>query len=111
MILNQSHISTERVVIKAKEMMNEALSAIDLEDNWDKDFGNEDKMWLQGLQVQTTKRKLKHRPSPASSWILRMGKEEMDHWIKIQNAHKIFMDGASKVNPGNFGVGGIIMDT
>ena len=63
--------------------------------------------WLGSLQVDKIQLGLS-RPAIKPFWHVRISEKECSEWWQMKNKVPIFFDGASKGNPGNAGVGGLI---
>lgn len=63
---------------------------------------------LDKSSIEQKRRDPNSRDNTRCSWKIRMKYEEFARWLKKNNNHYLFFDGASKSNPGMAGAGGLI---
>jgi hypothetical protein len=96
------------VSAKAKAMMGDFLSSINLPANKDKLTPIEEE-WLSSLIPSALK--VSTAPQPSTfEWEIRLDPSTFTNWRKSLQRHSLFFDGASKGNPGEAGGGGVIID-
>jgi len=96
------------VSAKAKAMMVDFLSSINLPANKDKLTPNEEE-WLSSLIPSDLKVSTAPQP-PTFEWEIRLDPSTFTNRRKSLQRHTLFFDGASKENPGEAGGGGVIID-
>jgi hypothetical protein len=93
---------------KAKEMMVDFLTSINLSANKDKFTPNEEE-WLSSLIPSALKVSIAPQPS-TFEWEIKLDPSTFTNWRKSLQRHSLFFDGASKGNPIEAGEGGVIID-
>ena len=68
------------------------------------------RVWLGKFKLNPNPRTQTKVKNGSQEWKLRGTEEEVNNWIRSQNRHVLYFDGASKKNPGQAGAGGIIKD-
>ena len=86
------NFSSDNICFPSQESIPEPYSS------WSKDF----------LEESSS---LQSKISPHSfSWDLRLSSFDLKSWLREKNSYAFFFDGASEGNPGEAGVGGILLD-
>jgi len=68
----------------------------------------EEREWLNKAIIDNNGKKGQRKESSRKNWKLRITKEEIESWKRLQNRYCLQFDGASKNNPRKAGAGGII---
>jgi hypothetical protein len=97
-----------QVSAKSKAMMVEFLSSINFLANKDKLTPNEEE-WLSSLIPSAFKVSIAPQPS-TFEWEIILDPSTFTNWRKSLQRHSLFLDGASKGNPGEVGEGAVIID-